>query len=218
MLIVPSPTAPSRGAAGTTAATSTSGPAAAAPENAALYLDCDRAPGRARPRRRERPRSARFSTPTIPAAKIVSLIDQQGRQEVPERRVQLPAGHRAVAGGAGRRLLHRASGDQRKGAAVVETTNPEAALAFARKVAGATAPARRRRTYNGASYQADPDEPGSVFGTVGDFLVQGRPGGVQGRGRRREGRLAGRRRATSRTRSTSCPTIASGPSTRSRRP
>ena len=56
---------------------------------------------------------------------------------------------------------------------MIETTNPEASLAFARKVSGATATSPAPQTYNGASYQTEPDDPTNVFGTVGDFLVTG---------------------------------------------
>jgi hypothetical protein len=63
---------------------------------------------------------------------------------------------------------------------VIETSDPAAALAFARKVSGATATSPAPKTYNGASYQTDPEDPTStVFGTVGDFLVTGTEAGFK---------------------------------------
>ena len=62
-------------------------------------------------------------------------------------------------------------GDQSEGAAVVETTNPEeASRSRARCRRDGRQPAAGG--YDDATYQADPDEPGRVFGIVGDF-VQG---------------------------------------------
>ncbi|HEY7266572.1 MAG TPA: DUF3352 domain-containing protein, partial [Solirubrobacterales bacterium] len=65
------------------------------------------------------------------------------------------------------------SENAQKGAAVIETTNPTAALAFARKASGATETSPAPQTYNGASYQTEPDDQTTAFGTVGDFLVIG---------------------------------------------
>jgi hypothetical protein len=62
---------------------------------------------------------------------------------------------------------------------VIETSNPGAALAFARKASGTTATNPAPQTYNGASYQSDPTQRGNVFGTVGDFLIVGDLGGFK---------------------------------------
>ena len=56
---------------------------------------------------------------------------------------------------------------------MIETTNPASALAFVRKVSGASATNPAPQTYNGVSYQTEPSDPTTVFGTVGDFLVTG---------------------------------------------
>jgi hypothetical protein len=46
-------------------------------------------------------------------------------------------------------------------------------LAFAQKASGDTATDPAPQTYNGSSYQSDKSDPGQVFGTVGNFLVEG---------------------------------------------
>jgi hypothetical protein len=59
---------------------------------------------------------------------------------------------------------------------VIETTDADAALAFAR-LAGTTAEGEREREYHGQSFQIDDD--GDAFGLVGDFLLVGDRGGFK---------------------------------------
>ena len=53
----------------------------------------------------------------------------------------------------------------------------QAALATAQKAAGATATLPAPQTYKGSSYQRSPTDPTTVFGTVGNFLVEGSESG-----------------------------------------
>ena len=147
------------------------GPAAAAPENAALYLAATVRPEGAAQSEANAALGKVLDTDD-PGAKIVSLIDQQGKQEVPERRFTYAEDVEPWLGeDAG--VFFTSLGGPSEGAAVVETTNPEEALAFARKATGATEASPQPEEYNDTTYQTDPDEPGQVFGIVGDFLVQG---------------------------------------------
>ncbi|HEU4980554.1 MAG TPA: DUF3352 domain-containing protein, partial [Solirubrobacterales bacterium] len=110
--------------------------------------------------------------------KIVSLIDEQGQQEPPERRFTYAQDIEPWLGG-DIGVFFTTFADDFDGAAVIETTDPDAALAFARKVAGATETTPPPEEYNGASYQTDPDQSDEVFGVVDDFLVQGSEAGFK---------------------------------------
>ena len=77
------------------------GPAAAVPANAPIYLDATRQADGVAPSPTPRRRSARSSTPTTRARKIVSLIEDQAKADG-HPSVQLPAGRRPVAGQARR--------------------------------------------------------------------------------------------------------------------
>ena len=146
------------------------GPATAVPASAALYID-----GTVKPTGQTEADAkgalSKVMDTADPGGKIVSLIEGQAKAD----------GHpfdyqQDVAPWLGEQagiFFTDLTDDAQKGAAVVETTNPAAALAFARKVSGSTATTPAPQTYNGASYQTEPDDPTSVFGTVGDFLVTG---------------------------------------------
>ncbi len=146
------------------------GPAAAVPANAPLYLDATVKPTGQAQAGANAALSKVLRTPD-PGAKIVSLIEQQSKADGHPVKYQ-----QDIAPWLGDKagfFFTSLAGDTQKGAAVLETTNPTAALAFARKASGATPTNPAPQNYNGASYQADPGDPTNVFGTVGDFLVQG---------------------------------------------
>jgi hypothetical protein len=146
------------------------GPAAAVPASAALYIDGTVKPTGQAQTDAKAALGKVLNTPD-PGGKIVSLIEQQSKS----------SGHpidyqQDVAPWIGKDagfFFTDLTDNAQKGAAVIETTNPTAALAFARKVSGTTATSPAPTTYNGASYQTDPSEQDQVFGTVGDFLVTG---------------------------------------------
>ena len=146
------------------------GPATAVPANASLYFDGTVKPTGQAQTDAKAALGKVLDTPD-PGGKIVSLIEQGSKSE----------GHpidyqRDVAPWLGDQagfFFTDLTDNAQKGAAVIETTNPDAALAFARKASGATATNPAPQNYNGASYQSDPTDQGNVFGTVGDFLVAG---------------------------------------------
>jgi hypothetical protein len=146
------------------------GPATAVPPSAALYIDGTVKPTGQTQTDAKAALGKVLNTPD-PGGKIVSLIEGQAKAD----------GHpfnykQDVAPWLGEQagiFFTDLTDNAQKGAAVIETTNPGAALAFARKVSGATATTPAPQTYNGASYQAVPDDPTAVFGAVGDFLVTG---------------------------------------------
>ena len=192
------------------------GPAAAVPANAALYFDGTVKPTGTAQSDAKAALSKIMKTPD-PGAKIISLIEKQSKADGHPINYQ-----QDVAPWLGEKagLFFTSLGQTAQhGAAVVETNNAGASLAFAQKASGATATNPAPQTYNGATYQTDPSSsPGpdqTVFGTVDNkYLVEGDLDRVQGGGRRCEGRLARRRRATSRTPSTTCRATAWAPSTR----
>ena len=190
------------------------GPAAAAAENAALYLAAT-----VRPEDAQTDANAALGKvldTDDPAAKVVSLIDQQGKQEVPEQRFSYAEDIEPWLGRTSA-PSSRAWATSRRAPRWSRRPIRRRLFAFARKVAGATDASPQPEEYDDATYQADPDEPGRVFGIVGDFLVQG---SLEGFKAAVDAEAATRwaTPTTSRTRSTTCPTIAWGPSTRCRGP
>jgi Protein of unknown function (DUF3352) len=146
------------------------GPATAVPPSAALYID-----GTVKPTGQTKTdvkaALGKVLNTTDPGGKIVSLIEGQAKADGHPFNYQ-----QDVAPWLGEQagiFFTDLTDNAQKGAAVIETTNPGAALAFARKVSGATATTPAPQTYNGASYQTEPDDPTTVFGAVGDFLVTG---------------------------------------------
>jgi hypothetical protein len=146
------------------------GPAAAVPANAPLYLDATVKPtGQAQTDAKAA--LTKVLNTQDPGGKIVSLIEDEAKSEGHPINYQ-----QDVAPWLGEKagfFFTALTDDAEKGAAVVETTNPTAALAFARKASGNTETSPAPQTYNGVSYQADPNQADQVFGTVGDFLVEG---------------------------------------------
>lgn len=147
------------------------GPAAVAPQNAPMYLA-----GTVRPQGAAQTNaSAALGTildTSDPGARIIELIDQQGQSVPPDRRFTFAEDIEPWLGDQIGFFLTSLR-EEPDGAAIVETTDSDAALAFARKAAGATETNPQPQEYNGVPYQADPDEAEQVFGVVGDFLVEG---------------------------------------------
>lgn len=146
------------------------GPATAVPPSAALYIDGTVKPTGQTQTDAKAALGKVLNTPD-PGGKIVSLIEGQAKADGHPFNYQ-----QDVAPWLGEQagiFFTDLTDNAQKGAAVIETNNPGAALAFARKVSGATATTPAPQTYNGASYQAEPDDPTTVFGAVGDFLVTG---------------------------------------------
>jgi hypothetical protein len=146
------------------------GPAAAVPANAAIYLDATVKPtGQAQSEANVA--LSKVMKTADPGGKIVSLIEQQSKSDGHPINFQQDVapwlGQKAGA------FFTDLTANAQKGAALVETTDPNASLAFARKASGATATSPAPQTYNGASYQTDPSSSDTVFGTVGNFLVEG---------------------------------------------
>jgi Protein of unknown function (DUF3352) len=151
------------------------GPAAAVPANAALYLDGTVKPTGTAQSDAKAALSKIMKTPD-PGAKIISLIEDQSKADGHPINYQ-----QDIAPWLGQKAgVFFTSLDltAQHGAAVVETNNAAASLAFAQKASGATATNPAPQTYNGASYQTDPSSsPGpdqTVFGTVDNkYLVVG---------------------------------------------
>jgi len=146
------------------------GPATAVPATAALYID-----GTARPTGQSQADATaalgKVLNTSDPGGKIVSLIERQAKAQGHPFNYQ-----QDVAPWLGDKVgffFTDLTDNAQKGAAVIETTNAASALAFARRESGASATNPAPQTYNGSSYQTEPDDPTTVFGTVGDFLVTG---------------------------------------------
>jgi hypothetical protein len=153
------------------------GPAAAAPANALMYVDAT-----------VKPTGSAESDATAalgkvmdtddPGGKIVSLIEQSAKNDGHpinfQQDVQPWLGEKAGF------FFTDLSDESQSGAAVIETSDPDAALAAARKLSGATATDPQPTPYKGTSFQTDPTDPTStVFGVVGDFLVSGTEAGFK---------------------------------------
>jgi uncharacterized protein DUF3352 len=146
------------------------GPAAAVPQDAALYLDATVRPTGAAEVDARAAAGKVLNTPD-PGSKIASLIEQQAKADGHPINFQQDVspwlGQKAGA------FFTSLQNSSQKGAVVVETKDPNAALAFARKASGATASNPAPQSYNGATYQTDPSSTETVFGLVGNFLVEG---------------------------------------------
>jgi hypothetical protein len=145
------------------------GPAAAVPANTPIYLDATVKPTGSAQSDAKAALSKVLNT-SDPGAKIVSLIEDQSKADGHPINYQ-----QDVAPWLGEKagIFFTSLGTNSQGAAVVETTNPAASLAFAQKASGDTATDPAPQTYNGATYQTDKSQSGQVFGTVGSFLVEG---------------------------------------------
>jgi hypothetical protein len=146
------------------------GPAVAVPANAALYMDAAVRPTGTAEAGAKAAATKIFKT-SDPGGKIVSLIEQQSKSSGHPISYQQDVapwlGHEAAL------FFTSFAASDTNGAFVIETTNPQAALATAQKASGATATNPAPQSYNGSSYQRAPDDPTTVFGTVGNFLVEG---------------------------------------------
>jgi hypothetical protein len=146
------------------------GPAAAVPQNAAIYLDATVKPTGAAQANAKAALGKILNTPD-PGSKIGSLIEKQSKADGHpidfQQDVSPWLGEKAGV------FFTSFQNNTQQGAVVVETTNPGAALAFAQKAAGDTATDPAPTSYNGSSYQVDKSSPDTVFGTVGNFLVEG---------------------------------------------
>jgi hypothetical protein len=146
------------------------GPAAAVPQNAALYLD-----GTVKPtgsaEAGARAAAGKIMGTNDPGSKIISLIEREAKAD----------GHpidyqQDVAPWLGEKagvFFTSLADSAQKGAAVVQTTDVNASLAFARKASGATPTNPAPQSYKGVSYQTDPSQADNVFGIVGNFLIEG---------------------------------------------
>jgi Protein of unknown function (DUF3352) len=152
------------------------GPAAAVPQNAALYLDATVKPTGAAQTNANAALSKILNTPD-PGGKVVSLLEKQskagGHPINFQQDVSPWLGEKAGV------FFTSFRGNTQQGAVVVEASNPGAALAFAQKASGDTATDPAPTNYNGSSYQVDKSSPDTVFGTVGNFLVEGSVAGFK---------------------------------------
>jgi hypothetical protein len=147
------------------------GPAAAVPANTPIYLDATIKPtGSAQSDAKEA--LGKVLNTNDPGAKIISLIDQQ------KTATGQPVNYQTdIAPWLGQKVgvFFTTLGQTSDGAAVVETTNPGAALAFATKSNGTSgAP----RSSDGVTYQLGKDGK-TAYGTEGNFLLVGDETGVQ---------------------------------------
>ena len=151
------------------------GPAVAVPANAALYMDATVRPTGTAEAGAKAAATKIFNT-SDPGGKIVSLIEQQSKSSGHPISYQQDVapwlGHEAA-------VFFTSFGADTNGSFVIETTNPQAALATAQKASGATATNPAPQSYNGSSYQRSPADPTTVFGTVGNFLVEGSEAGFR---------------------------------------
>jgi hypothetical protein len=146
------------------------GPAAAVPQNAALYLDATVKPTGSAESDAKAALSKILNTPD-PGAKIASLINDASKSD--GHPINFDQDIKPWLGEKAGVFVTDLSSEASKATVVIETTNPAAALAAARKQTGATATKPAPQSYNGSSYQTQPTESGQVFGTVGNFLVEG---------------------------------------------
>jgi hypothetical protein len=143
------------------------GPAAAVPENAALYIDGTVRPTGATEQDAKAALGKVFDT-ADPGGKIVSLIDREGSRQSPKERFTYAADIQPWLGQEAGAFFTSFSGEG-TGAAVIETTNSAEALAFARKSeSGAT----RTSQQGGTTVYTNPSD-GDSFATAGDFLIFG---------------------------------------------
>jgi len=151
------------------------GPAAAVPENAPIYIDATVKPQGSARTDAETALGKILDTGDA-GGKLISLIDQEGQEEPAAQRFTYEAD---IAPWLGDRIgvFFTSFAGEGTGAAVVETTDPQAALDFARRSEGISG-TTGETAYNGASYQRT-GEGDDAFGLVGDFLVFGDEPGVK---------------------------------------
>jgi Protein of unknown function (DUF3352) len=149
------------------------GTAAAVPENAPLYFDAAVKPTGAAQTDANAALGKILDT-NDPGAKLVSLIDKEAQQQPANERFTYELD---IAPWLGNQIGFFATSlaEDNEGAVIVETTNPQSALAFAQKAeSGAT----QQQPYNGTTYFKNPSD-GDTFATVGDFLVFGQEADIK---------------------------------------
>ena len=146
------------------------GPATAVPANALVYLDATIKPTGAT-ESEARAAVGKVLNTSDPGAKIASLIDKASKSD--GHPINFDQDVRPWLGQKAGVFFTNLSGPSSNATALVETTNPAAALAAVRKATGASATNPAPQTYNGSSYQSDPTDQTNVFGTVGNLLVEG---------------------------------------------
>ena len=143
------------------------GPAAAVPAGAPIYVDATVKPTGSAESDAKAALSKVLDT-NDPGAKIVSLIDREGQAQKANERFTYAADIEPWLGEQVGFFFTDFSGEG-TGAAVLETTNPDQALAFARKSeSGATQTAQA----SGTTVYTNPSD-GDSFARVADFLVFG---------------------------------------------
>jgi Protein of unknown function (DUF3352) len=143
------------------------GPATAVPASAPIYLDATLKPTGAAASDAQAALSKVLAT-NDPGQKIISLIDQEGQQQPPNERFSYAADIEPWLGEQAGVFFTNLAGEG-TGAAVVETTDPAAALASARKSeSGAT----QTSEHGGSTVYTNPSD-GDSFATAGDFLIFG---------------------------------------------
>jgi hypothetical protein len=151
------------------------GPAAAAPSDAPIYVDAAVRPEGAAKMNAEASLGKILDTDD-PGGRLMALFDQAAGEEPPARRVTYEAdiepwlGDRVGA-------FFTSFEEEGKGALVIETTDPQAALDVARRSEGVSGTTGETE-YNGATYQPT-GEGDDAFGIVGDFLVFGDEVGIK---------------------------------------
>ena len=146
------------------------GPAAAVPANAGVYMDATVRPTGSTQEGAKAAASKILNT-SDPGGKIISLIEQGSKSNGHPINYQQDIA--PWLGNQAGLFFTSLAGTSSQATVVLESTNQTAAIAFARKAAGVTATNPQPTPYNGSSYQPDPTQPGTVFGTVGNFLVEG---------------------------------------------
>jgi uncharacterized protein DUF3352 len=147
------------------------GPAAAVPQNAAIYLDATVKPTGVAKTNADAALGKILRT-SDPGAKIVSLIDKQRTS------TGQPVDYATdVAPWLGQKagLFFTKLGIPAQGAAVIETTNPSSALAFAKKANGTSG---SPKTVDGVTYYLS-EFGRTAYGVDGNFLLVGNEAGVQ---------------------------------------
>ena len=143
------------------------GPASAVPADAPIYVDAAVNPTGAAVTDAKAALGKVLDT-SDPGGEIVSLIDREGQRQAANERFTYAADIQPWLGEKAGFFFTDFSGEGR-GAAVVETTDPERALASARKSeSGAT----QTSEHGGTTVYTNPSD-GDSFASVGDFVVFG---------------------------------------------
>jgi hypothetical protein len=150
------------------------GPAAAVPADAPIYVDATVRPTGSAESGAKAALGKILNT-NDPGAKLISQLESSAAQDGKPFNYQ-----QDVAPWLGKQagLFFKTFGTNPDGAAVVETTNPNSALNFARQQEGVTGTSGIS-TYNGVSFQTSQTDPSTVFGVVDNFLVLGSEAGFK---------------------------------------